>query len=112
MLFVSGLIGLDMAPIPANESAAMLFSFFVAYGNRALADAAAAPGAGTIELGHEAAHGEGSLRRLYRRFPSPSSCARAESSWLILIVLRVGDSGGSPVVRDEYSCRPASAIRQ
>ena len=30
MLFVSGLMGPYMAPIPANASAAMLFSFFVA----------------------------------------------------------------------------------
>ena len=41
MLFVSGLMGPYMAPIPANASAAMLFSFFVADGDRALADAAA-----------------------------------------------------------------------
>src|SRR5581483_3290505 len=30
MLFVSGLMGPYMAPIPANASAAMLFSFFIA----------------------------------------------------------------------------------
>ena len=42
MLFVSGLMGPYMAPIPANASAAMLFSFFVADGDRALADAAPA----------------------------------------------------------------------
>lgn len=30
MMFVSGLMGPYMAPIPANASAAMLFSFFVA----------------------------------------------------------------------------------
>src|SRR5208283_2600007 len=30
MLFVSGMMGPYMAPIPANASAAMLFSFFVA----------------------------------------------------------------------------------
>ena len=30
MLFVSGLMGPYMAPIPANATAAMLFSFFVA----------------------------------------------------------------------------------
>nr|WP_213271388.1 efflux RND transporter permease subunit [Hyphomonas sp.] len=32
MMFVSGLMGPYMAPIPANASAAMLFSFFVAVG--------------------------------------------------------------------------------
>ena len=30
MLFVSGLMGPYMSPIPANASAAMIFSFFVA----------------------------------------------------------------------------------
>ena len=32
MMFVSGLMGPYMAPIPANASAAMVFSFFVAVG--------------------------------------------------------------------------------
>ena len=39
MLFVSGLMGPYMSPIPANASAAMIFSFFVAVMRHALADA-------------------------------------------------------------------------
>jgi multidrug efflux pump subunit AcrB len=34
MLFVSGLMGPYMAPIPINASAAMVFSFFVAVSSR------------------------------------------------------------------------------
>ena len=43
MLFVSGLMGPYMAPIPANASAAMVFSFFVAVIVDALADAEESP---------------------------------------------------------------------
>jgi multidrug efflux pump subunit AcrB len=82
MLFVSGLMGPYMAPIPANASAAMLFSFFVAIviapwlmlrlhrQGRALRE-------------HEAAHGEGFLGRLYRRFATPIVRSR-RSAWIFL----------------------------
>ncbi len=87
MLFVSGLMGPYMAPIPANASAAMLFSFFVAMviapwlmvrlhpENRALHE-------------HEAAHGEGFLGRLYRRFATPIVRSR-RSAWKFLIAVGV-----------------------
>ncbi len=65
MLFVSGLMGPYMAPIPINASAAMIFSFFVAViiapwlmvrlARRALAH------------GHDDAHG-GKLGALYKRY--------------------------------------------
>jgi multidrug efflux pump subunit AcrB len=88
MLFVSGLMGPYMAPIPANASAAMLFSFFVAVviapwlmlkldrRNRA--------GAGEDGHGHEAAHGEGLLGRLYRRMAAPVVRSR-RNAWIFLI---------------------------
>ena len=70
MMFVSGLMGPYMAPIPANASAAMLFSFFVAmilapwlmirFARKALAGGHAAHG-----------HDEGVLGRLYRRVATP-----------------------------------------
>ncbi|MEZ5996606.1 MAG: efflux RND transporter permease subunit [Hyphomonadaceae bacterium] len=70
MMFVSGLMGPYMAPIPANASAAMLFSFFVAVvlapwlmvrlARKALASGPAAHG-----------HDEGVLGRLYRRAAAP-----------------------------------------
>jgi multidrug efflux pump subunit AcrB len=78
MMFVSGLMGPYMAPIPANASAAMLFSFFVAvvlapwlmvrFARKAL------------ETSH-AAHGpdEGILGRLYRRFALPIIRTRKSS---------------------------------
>ena len=68
MLFVSGLMGPYMSPIPANASAAMIFSFFVAvmvtpwlmirFGRK---DAG----------GHSHDEGGGSLGRLYRRAARP-----------------------------------------
>jgi multidrug efflux pump subunit AcrB len=70
MMFVSGLMGPYMAPIPANASAAMIFSFFVAVvlapwlmirlARRALADD-----------GHSPHEGEGRLGALYRRIAAP-----------------------------------------
>ena len=86
MLFVSGLMGPYMAPIPANASAAMLFSFFVAM--------VIAPwlmlklhreGNG---LQHEAAHGEGWLGRVYRKVAAPVIRTR-RSSWTFLISVGV-----------------------
>ena len=64
MLFVSGLMGPYMAPIPVNASAAMIFSFFVAV--------IIAPwlmirfARKTLAHGHEDIHG-GKLGRLYAR---------------------------------------------
>jgi multidrug efflux pump subunit AcrB len=70
MMFVSGLMGPYMAPIPANASAAMVFSFFVAmvlapwlmvrFARKTLAAASGGHG-----------HDEGVLGRLYRRVATP-----------------------------------------
>lgn len=70
MMFVSGLMGPYMAPIPANASAAMLFSFFVAmvlapwlmvrFARKTLA---------ASHGGH--GHDEGVLGRIYRRVAAP-----------------------------------------
>ncbi|MFO1099988.1 MAG: efflux RND transporter permease subunit [Xanthobacteraceae bacterium] len=81
MLFVSGLMGPYMAPIPANASAAMLFSFFVAVVVAPWLMLKLAPreGAGG---GHH--HGEGVLGRLYRRFAAPIIRSR-RSAWIFLI---------------------------
>ncbi len=71
MMFVSGLMGPYMAPIPANASAAMVFSFFVAmilapwlmvrFARKSLEGAHGGHG-------HD---GEGVLGRLYRRVATP-----------------------------------------
>jgi len=70
MLFVSGLMGPYMAPIPVNASAAMVFSFFVAvviapwlmvrFARKALPN-------GTAKGGHAHDNGGGKLGRLYAR---------------------------------------------
>jgi multidrug efflux pump subunit AcrB len=83
MLFVSGLMGPYMAPIPANASAAMLFSFFVAvvvapWMMLRLAPAAAGHG------GRGAQHGEGWLGSLYRAIARPVIRTR-RSAWRFLI---------------------------
>ena len=84
MLFVSGLMGPYMAPIPVNASAAMVFSFFVAvviapwlmirFARVALAG------------GHTGAdaHDEGPLGRLYRRVAA-HVIASKPSAWTFLI---------------------------
>ncbi|HET9017990.1 MAG TPA: efflux RND transporter permease subunit, partial [Acetobacteraceae bacterium] len=88
MLFVSGLMGPYMAPIPVNASAAMLFSFFVAmvvapWLMLKLAPRHMAAGA---EHGHE--HGEGALGRVYRAVAAPI-VARRWGAWVFLLVVGV-----------------------
>jgi multidrug efflux pump subunit AcrB len=83
MLFVSGLMGPYMAPIPANASAAMLFSFFVAMVIAPWLMLRLHPRGGPLRE-HEAGHGEGYLGRLYRRFAAPV-VRSSRSAWLFLI---------------------------
>lgn len=101
MLFVSGLMGPYMAPIPANASAAMLFSFFVAMviapwlmcklnpdrsGARIDDELEWAP---ATEIGHATeAHHEGRLGRLYRRVASPLLSTRRRA-WIFLVTVGV-----------------------
>jgi multidrug efflux pump subunit AcrB len=82
MLFVSGLMGPYMAPIPVNASAAMVFSFFVAV--------VIAPwlmvrlARKTIAAGHGHGHdGEDRLGRLYRRVAGPVIASR-RNAWIFL----------------------------
>jgi multidrug efflux pump subunit AcrB len=82
MLFVSGLMGPYMAPIPANASAAMLFSFFVAVVVAPWLMLKLAPREGAGGAGYH--HGEGALGRLYRRFATPIIRTR-RSAWIFLI---------------------------
>ncbi len=81
MLFVSGLMGPYMAPIPVNASAAMVFSFFVAvviapwlmvrFARKSLA----------ANVPH---HGEGKLGAIYRRVAGQVIDTR-KSAWIFLI---------------------------
>ena len=85
MLFVSGLMGPYMAPIPANASAAMIFSFFVAMAIAPWLMLKLAPreSAGT---GHASHHDGGALGRLYRRGPPPGSAPRRRA-WIFLLAV-------------------------
>ncbi|HEY5129725.1 MAG TPA: efflux RND transporter permease subunit [Bradyrhizobium sp.] len=87
MLFVSGLMGPYMAPIPANASAAMLFSFFVAMVVAPWLMLRLQPEGRAVHE-HEAAHGEGILGRLYRRVATPVVRSR-RSAWIFLISVGV-----------------------
>jgi len=82
MLFVSGLMGPYMAPIPANASAAMLFSFFVAMVVAPWLMLRLAP-KGELAAAH-AAHTEGRLGALYRRFATPIVSSK-RSAWTFLL---------------------------
>ena len=86
MLFVSGMMGPYMSPIPANASAAMIFSFFVAVMVTPwlmIRFGGGAHGHG----GHDAAHG-GPLGRLYLRLARPVLRSRARS-WLFIALVGV-----------------------
>ena len=80
MLFVSGLMGPYMAPIPANASSAMLFSFFVAMVVAPWLMLKLAPKLEVVTSGH---HDEGRLGRLYRAVAAPVLRSRARA-WLFL----------------------------
>ncbi|MDO8799625.1 efflux RND transporter permease subunit [Phenylobacterium sp.] len=83
MLFVSGLMGPYMAPIPVNASAAMVFSFFVAvviapwlmvrFARKTLAD-------------RPAHHDEGKLGAIYRKVAGRVIATR-RSAWTFLIAV-------------------------
>ena len=82
MLFVSGLMGPYMAPIPVNASAAMVFSFFVAV--------VIAPwlmvrfARKTLAAGGHDHDGEGRLGALYRQVAGRVIATR-RSAWMFLI---------------------------
>ncbi len=89
MMFVSGLMGPYMSPIPANASAAMLFSFFVAviitpwllY----ILRGRAGQGGGKETAGHaEGVHGEGIMGRFYRWVAGPLLASRRRSGLFLL----------------------------
>jgi multidrug efflux pump subunit AcrB len=86
MLFVSGMMGPYMSPIPANASAAMVFSFFVAviitpWLMLKLGKAHADHGPGA------AADDGGVLGRIYRAVARPILVSRARSWMFLLAVL-------------------------
>lgn len=101
MLFVSGLMGPYMSPIPANASAAMIFSFFVAVvitpwlmvKVAGKADMSAHAHDDTMG-GHDAAHG-GFMERAYAAAARPvlATKRRSLSFLLVTAVLSFGSLG-------------------
>lgn len=88
MLFVSGLMGPYMSPIPSNASAAMIFSFFVAVIITPWLMVKIAGKADMSAHGHDDAYGGhpgGKLGGLYARFARPILRSKT-TSWLFLIV--------------------------
>mgnify|MGYP001161968339 CR=1 FL=1 len=91
MLFVSGMMGPYMSPIPANASAAMLFSFFVAviltpWLMTKLGAAHADTGTAGVEAaGSHAAEG-GQLGRMYIAMARPILKSRARAWTFLLLV--------------------------
>ena len=93
MLFVSGLMGPYMSPIPANASAAMIFSFFVAV---IITPWLMVKIAGNAPLHHDDEHGHGGkLGALYSRVAKPVLASK-KASWIFLlatVVLSFGSLG-------------------
>ena len=98
MLFVSGLMGPYMSPIPANASAAMIFSFFVAVIITPWLMVKVAGGADMSAHAHDDSHGGhhgGTLERFYERLARPILKSKARS-WVFIIasiVLSFGSLG-------------------
>lgn len=89
MLFVSGLMGPYMAPIPANASAAMVFSFFVAMVIAPWLMLKLQPRQpATVVAGGHDHHGEGRLGAIYRKVAAPVIATR-RSAWIFLICVGV-----------------------
>ena len=84
MLFVSGLMGPYMAPIPANASTAMLFSFFVAMVIAPWLMLKLAPRDDRPQPA--TAHDEGRLGRIYRAVAAPILRTRARAWTFLLLV--------------------------
>ncbi|MGI1661505.1 efflux RND transporter permease subunit [Palleronia sp. KMU-117] len=88
MLFVSGLMGPYMSPIPANASAAMIFSFFVAV---MITPWLMLKIAGRAPLHHDEGEGAfpgGRLGRIYAAVARPVLKTKARS-WTFLLVVAV-----------------------
>ncbi len=88
MLFVSGLMGPYMAPIPVNASAAMLFSFFVAVTIAPWLMLKLAPRATATSSGHHGHDHVGALGRIYRVVARPIIGTRLGAlAFLVLVGL-------------------------
>ena len=86
MLFVSGMMGPYMSPIPANASAAMIFSFFVAV---MVTPWLMLKVAGKAPVAHHEDHSHGGvLGKAYAAVARPILASKA-ASWIFLLVIGV-----------------------
>lgn len=98
MLFVSGMMGPYMSPIPANASAAMVFSFFVAviltpWLMLKVASKAFASGGAHASGAEAGGHGEiGALGRAYLRVARPLLASKARA-WVFLALVGLATVG-------------------
>ncbi len=88
MLFVSGMMGPYMSPIPANASAAMLFSFFVAVILTPWLMMRLGGGHGAAAGGGHQGAGGGRLGRLYVALAKPVLASRRRA-WIFLLLVGV-----------------------
>lgn len=86
MMFVSGLMGPYMAPIPANASAAMIFSFFVAVIIAPWLMLKVAPKSTLAHIAHH--EQEGVLGRIYRKIATPIIRTK-KSAWTFLLAVGI-----------------------
>lgn len=86
MLFVSGLMGPYMSPIPANASAAMIFSFFVAVVITPWLMLKIAGSAHAAHHSDDGTHPGGRLGRLYAVIARPLLRSKGRSALFLLIV--------------------------
>ncbi len=90
MMFVSGMMGPYMSPIPANASAAMIFSFFVAV---VVTPWLMLKIAGKATLHHDDAHTSGGILGAgYARVAGPI-LATKKNSWIFLLLVGVATLG-------------------
>ncbi len=112
MLFVSGLMGPYMSPIPAVASAAMIFSFFVAV---MITPWLMLKIAGPAHAGHHAADGSehpgGGLGRAYAAVARPILRSKGRSA-LFLLAVAVLSFGSLTLLYTARRHRQAAAVRQ
>ncbi|MBW8320131.1 MAG: efflux RND transporter permease subunit [Rhizobium sp.] len=90
MMFVSGMMGPYMSPIPANASAAMIFSFFVAV---VVTPWLMLKIAGKAKLHHDDAHATGGILGAgYARVAGPILASK-KNSWIFLLLVGVATLG-------------------
>jgi multidrug efflux pump subunit AcrB len=92
MLFVSGMMGPYMSPIPANASAAMMFSFFVAVILTPWLMLKVARKGETAGHGHAQVADGGLLGRLYGAVARPILRSRARA-WIFLLLVGAATLG-------------------